>query len=131
MHPEETITRKRPTQYWSANFFDDPEIHVEDKVFWANNREGFNHDPGPRSDLTRSVPLQNQRTAEPQVTTRGRIEGSRKQNDAVETYDATEVEARREEEPANLSSEGRPPSEPVVNEPVMESETTDIGNQFV
>ena len=55
--------------------------------------------------------------------------GLRRQTDAVETYDATEIEARREEEPANFPSEtdGRPPGEPAMVDRVMEWETTDVG----
>ena len=49
-HPEEVIARKRPTPYRSTMIFDDQEMHVEDEAFWANNWEGFNHDPGPRQD---------------------------------------------------------------------------------
>ena len=47
----------------------------------------------------------------------------------METYDTTEIEARREEEPANLPSEaeGRPPGEPAMADPVMESGTTGVG----
>ena len=47
----------------------------------------------------------------------------------METYDATEIEARREEELANLPSkaEGRPPVEPAMVELVIESGTTDVG----
>ena len=48
---EGTFARKRPTPYWSANFFDAPEMHVEDEAFWANNSERFNHDPGARQEL--------------------------------------------------------------------------------
>ena len=38
------------------------------------------------------------------------------------TYDATKIEARRDEEPANLPSEaeGRLPVEPAMVDPVME-----------
>ena len=49
-------------------------------------------------------------------------EVARREEDAIETYDATELEARREEEPANLPSEaeGRPPGEPAMVDTVME-----------
>ena len=129
LRPEETLAKKRPTTYRSANFSDAPEMHVEDEAFWANNREGFNHDPGPRPDISRRVPLQNQRSAEPTVTTRGRPEGLRRQIDVVETYGARKIEARREDEPANLpnEAEGRPLGEAAMVEPVMESGTTDVG----
>ena len=55
--------------------------------------------------------------------------GLRRQSDAVKTYDATEIEARREEQPANLPrlAEGRPSGEPAMFDPVMESGTTDVG----
>ena len=104
------------------NFFDASEMHVEDEAFWTDNREGFNHDPGPRPDISRRVPLQNQRSAEPTVTTLGRNGGLRRQSDGVATYDATKIEARRDEEPANLPSEaeGRLPGEPAMVDPVME-----------
>ena len=104
-------------------------MHVEDEAFWANNREGFNHDPGPRPNISRRVPLRNQRPAEPRVPARGRPEGLQRQSDMVETNDATQIEARRQEEPANLPSEaeGRPPGEPTMVEPVMESGTTEAG----
>ena len=49
--PEKSFARKRPTPYRSAYFSDDPEMHVEDEAFWANNSEGFNHDPGPSQEL--------------------------------------------------------------------------------
>ena len=64
VRPDEATARKRPTPYWSANFSDDPEIKMEDE---ANNREGFNHDPGPRPDLTKIILLRNRRTAELRV----------------------------------------------------------------
>ena len=73
--------------------------------------------------------MRNQRTAESRLTTRGRPDGLRKQSDVVETNESTEIEARTEEGPANLPSEaeGRPPGEPVMVEPEMESRTTDVG----
>ena len=43
---EKANERKQPISYRSAKFFDDPELNVEDEAFWANKREGFNHDPG-------------------------------------------------------------------------------------
>ena len=49
-HPEEAIARKRLTPYRSTTIVDDLDMHVEDEAFWANNREGFNHDPGPRQE---------------------------------------------------------------------------------
>ena len=54
---------------------------------------------------------------EPLVIPPGLNGGLRRQSDAVKTYDATEIEARREEEPANLPIEakGRPPGEPAMN----------------
>ena len=66
---------------------------------------------------------------EPLVNIFGRNGGLRRQSDAVETYDATESEARREEERASLPSqaEDSPPGETVVVEPVMESGTRDVG----
>ena len=67
MQPEETFARKRPTPYRSANFFDDPELHVEHEVFWANNREGFNHDPGPRQELVGLMSKRNREVVEPLV----------------------------------------------------------------
>ena len=33
LRPEETLARKRPTPYRSANFFDAPEMHVKDEAF--------------------------------------------------------------------------------------------------
>ena len=56
-------------------------------------------------------------------------EVSRREEDAIEAYDATELEARREEEPANLpcEAEDRPPGEVMSAEPVMEVGTADDG----
>ena len=97
-------------------------MHVEDEAFWTDNREGFNPDPGPRPDISRRVPLRNQRLAEPLVTTLGRNGGLRRQSDGVATYDATKIEAKRDEEPANLPSEaeGRLLGEPAMVDPLME-----------
>ena len=66
---------------------------------------------------------------EPLVNPLGRNGGLRRQSDAVESYDATEIEARREEEPANLHSEAEagPPGEPAMVDPVMEWGTTGVG----
>ena len=127
--PEETLARKRPTPCHSANFFDAPEMHVEDEAFWANNREGFNHDPGPRQEFLGKMPRRNRVVVEPLVNPLGRNRGLRRQSDAVETYGATEIEARMEEEAANLPSEaeGRPSGEPAMVYPVMEWGTTDVG----
>ena len=47
VRPTKPISRKRPIPYWSANFFDDLDLNMEDEAFWANNREGFNHEPEP------------------------------------------------------------------------------------
>ena len=56
---------------------------------------------------------------------------ARREEDVIETYDATELKARREEEPANLPSEaeGRPPGEPMAAEPVIEISTADDGGR--
>ena len=50
---------------------------------------------------------------------------ARREEDAIEAYDTTELEARREEEPANLpcEAEDRQPGEVMGADPVME-----IGN---
>ena len=144
---EEATASKRPAPYRSVNFFDDPEMRDEDELLWQNNREGFSHDPGPRDGPVRLLPVRN-RAVEPQANppvrnVRNRAmpehfadpprvyEVARREEDAVETYDATELEARREEEPANLPSEaeGRPPGEMVTAEPVMENATTDDGGR--
>ena len=127
--PEETAARKRPIPYRSANFFEDPEMHIEDEAIWANNREEFNHDPGPKQELVGLMSWRNRVVVEPLVSPFGVGGGLRRQSDALETYDATEIEARREEEPANIPSEaeGRPPIEPAIIEPVMESGITDVG----
>ena len=50
LRSDETITRKRPTPLRSATFLDNPEMNVEDEAFWANNRDEFDHDPGPRRE---------------------------------------------------------------------------------
>ena len=128
LRPEKTIGRKRPTHYRSANFFDDPEMHVEDEAFWANNRAGFNLDPGPRPEPVGKISQRNRVVVETPVNLPGLNKGLRPQSDSVETYNATEIEARREEDPANFLSEaeGISPVEPAVAEPVMEIGTTDV-----
>ena len=124
-------------------------MYDDDEFLWQNNREGFNHDPGPRDVPVRLLPVRN-RPTEPQVNPAGRNvrnrvmpehfadppqrmmrEVARREEDAVETYDATELEARREEEPANLPNEveGRPPGEPMAAEPMMENGTADDGGR--
>ena len=50
MRSDKTIARKRPTPLRSATFLDNSEMNVENEVFWANNRDEFNHDPGPRRE---------------------------------------------------------------------------------
>ena len=146
---EEATASKRPTPYRSVNFFDDPEMYDDDELLWQNNREGFNHDPGPRDVPVRLLLVRN-RPTEPQVNPAGRNvrnrvmpehfadppqrmmrEVARREEDAIETYDATELDARREEEPANLPSEAehRPPGEPMAAEPVMEIGTADDGGR--
>ena len=104
-------------------------MHVEDEAFCLCNKEGFNHDPGPRQELLGTMPRKNRVVVEPLVNPprlNGRLQ---RQSNAVETYDATEIEAKREEEPANLLSEieGRPPGEPTTVEPVTEGGTKDVG----
>ena len=59
--------QRRPTAFWSANFFDGPEMHTEDGVLWTKTREGFNHDPGPRQDHGRVSSRRNRLVVEPQV----------------------------------------------------------------
>ena len=127
LRPEETFARKRPTPYRSANFFDDAEMHVEHGAFWANNRAGFNYDPGPRQEPARKMSRRNRLVVEPLVNPPGLNGGLRRQSDAVGTYDAPDIEARREES-ANLPSEaeGGPAGEPAIVEPVMEWEITDV-----
>ena len=49
VQPEEAASRRRPAPYRSANFFDGPEMHVEDEAFCANSRAGLNHDPKART----------------------------------------------------------------------------------
>ena len=64
---------------------------------------------------------------EPLVNPPGLSGGLRRQSDAVETYNATKIEARREEKTANLPSEAdvRPPGGQAMVDPVMECGTTD------
>ena len=144
---EEATASKRPAPYRSVNFFDDREMRDEDELLWQNNREGFSHDPGPRDGPVRLLPVRN-RAEEPPVNppgqnVRNRVmpehfvdpprmrEVARSEEDAIETYDATELEARREEEPANLPSEeeGIPPGDAVEAEPVMDNGTADDGGR--
>ena len=127
--PEEAIAGKRTTPYWSAIFFEDPEMHIEDEAIWVNNREGFNHDPGPKQEPVGILSLKNRAVVEPLVNSPGLNGVLRRQSDAVETYDEREMGARREEKAANVPSEaeGSAPGEMVVVEPLMESETTDVG----
>ena len=116
---DEATSSKRPTPHRSANFFDDPEMYDEDELLWANNGEDFSHDLGPRDVPVRLLPARN-RAVVPQFNPTGRNvriramteyfadpprmmrEVARRGEDAIEAHDATELEARREEEPANL-----------------------------
>ena len=102
LQPEEATARERPTPYRSANFFEDLEMRIEDEAIWANNREEFNHKPGPRQEPVGIMSHRNRAAVEPLVNPLGRNGGLRRQSDAVETNDATKIEARREEEPAKL-----------------------------
>ena len=121
---DEATSSKRPTPYWSVNFFDDPKMYDEDELLRANNGEGFSHDPGPRDVPVRLLPVRF-RAFEQQFNPPGRNvrirampehfadpprmmrEVARREEDAIEAYDTTEQEARREEEPANLPCELR------------------------
>ena len=51
--------------------------------------------------------------------------------DAIEAYDATELEARREEEPSNqpCKADDRPSDEVMAAEPVIEMGTADDGGR--
>ena len=121
-------------------------MYDEDELLWANNGEGFSHDPGPREVPMRLSPVIN-RSLEPQFNSPGRNfriramperfadparmmrEKSKKEENAIEEYDAMELEANREEEPANLpfEAEVRSPGELMAGEPVMEIGTADGG----
>ena len=138
VHSDEATSCKRPTPYRSVNFFDDPEMNDEDELLCANNGEGFSHGRGPRDVPVRLLPVRN-RAVEPQfnppehfadapIMTR---EVARRGEDAIEAYDATELDARMEEEPANLpcEAEDRPPGEVMAAEPVMEIGTADDGGR--
>ena len=59
-------------------------------------------------------------------------EVARREEDAIEAYDETELEARREEEPAYLpcGAEDRPAGEVMAAEPVMEIGTADDGGRL-
>ena len=126
---DEATAGKRSTPYWSANFFEDLEMHVEDEAVWANNREGFNHDPGQGQEHVGIFSRRNRAMVEPLVNPPGQNRVVRMQSDAVETYDERDMGARREQEAANLPSEaeGSPLGKTVDVEPVMESENTDVG----
>ena len=145
---DEATSSKRPTPYRSVKFFDDPEMYDEDELLWANNWEGFSHEPSPRDVPVRLLPVRN-RAVEPQFNPPGenvRVrampehiadpprmmrEVARREEDAIEAYDATELEARREEKPANLpyEAEGRPPGEVMAAKPVMADGTADDGGR--
>ena len=145
---DEATSSKRPTPYWSVNFFDDPKMYDEDELIRANNGEGFSHHPGPRDVPVRLLPVRN-RAVEPQFNPPGRNvrirampeyfadpprmmrEVARREEDAIEAYDTTEQEARREEEPANLpcEAEDRPPGEVMAAEPVVEVGIADDGGR--
>ena len=145
---DEATSSKRPTPYRSVNFFDDPETYDEDELLWANNGEGFSHDPGPRDVPVRLLPVRD-RAVEAQFNLPGRNvriratpehfadpprmvrEVATRGEDAIEAYDATELEARREEEPANqpCQAEDRPPGEVMAAEPVIEMGTADDGGR--
>ena len=58
-------------------------------------------------------------------------EVAKREEDALEAYDATELEDRREEEPANLPGEAkvRPPGEVMAAEMVMEIAIADDGGR--
>ena len=144
----EATSSKRPTPYRSVNFFDDPEMYDEDELLWANNGEGFSHDPGPRDVPVRLLPVR-KRALDPQFNPPWRNvriramsehfadpprlmrEVAGRGEDAIEAYEATELEARMEEEPANLpcEAEDRPPGEVMAAEPVMKIGTADDGGR--
>ena len=58
-------------------------------------------------------------------------EVARRGEDAIEAYDATKLEARREEDPATqpCQAEDRPPGEVMAAEPVIEMGTADDGGR--
>ena len=74
-------------------------MHVEDEAFWANNMEGFNHDPGPRQEPVGKMLRGNRAVVEPLFNPPG----------------------------LNGEAEGRPPGEQAIIEPVMECGITDVG----
>ena len=137
---EGATTSKRPTPYRSVSFFDDREMYDKDELLWANNREGFSHDPGPKDVPVRLLPVRNQAEEQqvnpPGINVRNRAmsehfaDPPQRMMDVARREDATELEASREE-PANLPSEaeGRPPGEPMAAEPVIEISTADDGGR--
>ena len=145
---DEATSSKRPTPYRSVNFLDDPEIYDGNELLRVNNGEGFSHDPGPRGVPVRLLPVKN-RAVEPQFNPPGRNvlilempehfadpsrmmrEVARREEDAIEAYDTTELEVRREQEPANLpcEEEDRPAGEVMAAKPVMEIGSADDGGR--
>ena len=79
-------------------------MHIEDDPIWANNLEGFNHDPGPWQEPVGLMSRRNRVVVEPLVSPPGLKEVLRRQSDNVETYDEREMGARGGEEATNLSS---------------------------
>ena len=98
----------------------------------GEQRGGFSHDPGPRDVPVRLLPMRNRAMpkhfADPPRMMR---EMTKREEDAIEAYDATELVARREEEPPNLpcEAEDRPPGEVMAAEPVMEIGNADDGGR--
>ena len=70
-------------------------MHVEDEAFWAINREGFNHDPGPRQETVGLMARTNRVGVEPLVNPPGLDGVLGRQSDIVETYEEKQMEARR------------------------------------
>ena len=98
--------QRRPTAFWSANFFDGPEMHAEDGVLWTKTREGFNHDPGPRQDHGRVLPRRNRLVVEPQVDPPRQNKDLQRHIVLVENYVGRKVEARKKD-PLNLPGEAK------------------------
>ena len=96
MERDKTAREKRPTTYPLASLFDDPKTYDQDKNWKKHDRKGciVTHCQG---QVYGEMCLSKiKKTAEPQVTTRGRIEELPRESDDEETYKALEIEATRQ-----------------------------------
>ena len=105
MKPNETAARKQLTPYQSVDFFADPEISGIEKQPWKTT--------GKRSIMAQAHARFFQKESLHKIKRIAEQQIIIWRGDADETYDATEIAVRREEEPTNLQdeAESRPPGQ--------------------